>query len=141
MIKKFKYHLLGYTKKELINLVEGEFSNIQDAKDEVNYYVEGIFNLYDNGGEVYRLLFLNNESDLDTDNLGEHWILDPGTLDRFYHGLSSGDTKGDKPYLITAKIEPKQIDLKSSVEQFIQLPSENEINLLYQPVNYKIEEY
>lgn len=144
MIKKFNEYnsnfnmLLGYTKDELVELISGEFTDKEDAFDEVDYYVDLLEDLYNNGGIVYRLVFLNKKSDLNSDFLGKHWILDPATLDRFYNGLQSGETIGKIPYLITANINKNQIDVKSSIESFIQLPLENEINLNYDPKSYII---
>lgn len=124
-------------KEEIINKVKFEFNDLEDAEDEVNYYVDLLTDLYNNGGQIYRLVFLDNPDDLRDDDLGKHWIMDTGVLDRFQEGLL-GTAEGETPYLITANIEPKQIDIEESLNSFIALPLENEINLKYNPTDYSI---
>ena len=124
-------------KEEIINKVKFEFNDLEDAEDEVNYYVDLLTDLYNNGGEIYRLVFLDNPDDLREDDLGKHWLMDTAVLDRFQEGLL-GTAKGETPYLITANIEPKQIDIEESLSSFIALPLENEINLKYNPTDYSL---
>ena len=68
-------------KEEIINKVKFEFNDLEDAEDEVNYYVNLLTDLYNNGGQIYRLVFLDNPDDLREDDLGKHWIMDTGVLD------------------------------------------------------------
>jgi hypothetical protein len=145
MIKKFNifnesksnfYDILPYDRGELIELIKSEFG--EDSSDEVDIYINQLKDLYKNGGEVYRLVFLDNKRDLDKD-LGTHWVMDVGVFDRFYSSLDNGD--GRKPYLITGYIKPKQVDLNSSVDTFINLPHENEINLMSVPKKFYMVRY
>ena len=124
-------------KEEIINKVKFEFNDIEDAEDEVNYYIDSLIDLYNNGGKIYRLVFLDNIEDLRKDDLGKHWVIDPGVFSRFEEGLV-GTAEGETPYLITANIEPKQIDIEESISSFIALPLENEINLKYNPTDYSL---
>jgi len=133
--------LSNIDKEELIDKIKPEFNgDYDDSKLEVDDYIDRVEELYNNGGEVYRLVFLNKKEDLNTKDLGEHWTIDIGVFGRFFNSLESG-RKGKFPFLITAQIEPKQIDVKNSVETFLQLPQENEILLKYPPKEYKIKKY
>ena len=137
LFEKFKMP----SKEDITQKVKYEFNTIEDAKFEVDIYIDSITNLQKLGGKVYRLVWLNKKSDLKTKKLGRHWVMDTGVLDRFQSGLESGakeNRPNSKPFLIEAEIEPGQIDLSSSLGQFLALPQENEINLKYQPKKFKI---
>jgi hypothetical protein len=137
LFEKFKMP----SKEEITQKIKYEFNSLEDAKVEVDIYIDSILNLQKSGGKVYRLIWLNKKSDLNTKKLGQHWIMDIGVLDRFQSGLESGAKENrpdSKPFLIEAEIEPGQIDLSSSLGQFLAIPQENEINLKYQPKKFKI---
>lgn len=132
------------SKEEIIQKVKYEFNSLEDAKFEVDIYIDSIINLQKSGGKVYRLVWLNKKSDLNVKKLGDYWVMDTGVLDRFESGLESGakENKPDsKPFLIEGEVEPGQIDLGSSLGQFLALPQENEINLKYQPKKFKISKW
>jgi hypothetical protein len=48
---------------------------------------------------------------------------------------------GDNPFIIEATINRKEIDIKSSINQFLELPYECEINLLKNPNKFNIYNY
>ena len=132
------------SKEEIIQKIKNEFNSLEDAKFEVDCYVDSILNLQKSGGKVYRLVWLDKKSDLNTKKLGKHWVMDTGVLDRFESGLESGAKENrpdSKPFLIEAEVEPGQIDLNGSLSQFYALPQENEINLNYQPKKFKIKKW
>lgn len=115
-----------------------EFNNIESAIEDLKFYSDTLDKLNKDGGEVYRLVFLENISDLDTSNLGHHWCLELSQLSNFYNSL---DDQIGLPYLITGYLEPNQIDLKSSFSIYEELPHELEVNLLSDPIRYNIEPY
>jgi hypothetical protein len=117
----------------------GEFSSEEDAKEDLEYYKNQINYLQKNGGKIYRLVFLKNISDLDTDNLGEHWTLERDQLSNFYYSLNSDMDK--KPYLITGYINSNSIDEEYSYSAYKQLPHELEVNLKKPPYKYEISPY
>ena len=85
-----------------------------------------------------------HKSDINSKKLGKHWVMDTGVLSRFEHGLESGakeNRPNSKPFLIIGEIDPGQIDIKSSIGQFLALPQENEINLKYQPKKFTIKRW
>ena len=108
------------------------------AKDDLEYYTEVIEDLNSNGGEIYRLVFLEDMSDLNIDELGEHWCIDSDQLSNFYNSL---DDQIGLPYLITAQLEPNQVNVELSYGQYEQLPYELEVNLLSDPKKYDIKPY
>lgn len=113
-----------------------EFDSKEDALQDLEYYTKTINELDQKGGDVYRLVFLDDLDDLDHSHLGKHWCIDLEQLQNFYSSLSNGS----HPYLIIAHIEPKQVDLDSFLI-YQELPHELEINLLSNPTNYSIQKY
>jgi len=128
----------GYSYDDIFKSVHNEFPDYEDAIFETDFYLRILKNLYENGGEIYRLVFLDNIKKLKKSDLGLHWTTDTGNFTRFYNTLRD-NSDGKNGYLITANIEPEQVDVESSLDAFKSLPYENEINLKYQPKNYKIK--
>jgi len=114
------------------------------AKEDLDYYLDIVGNLIKNGGQIYRIVWLFSESDLNDDDLGEHWTIDPD-FGNFYGNLENEEEDDDgntsKPYLIIAKIEPNNINLDDSLSYYTELPNELEINIINQPIEYKIIEF
>jgi hypothetical protein len=108
------------------------------AKDDLEYYTDTIEGLNSNGGDIYRLVFLEDMSDLNTDDLGEHWCVDSNQLSNFYDSL---DDQIGLPYLITAKLESNKVNIEMSYGQYEELPHELEVNLLSDPIKYDIKPY
>ena len=105
---------------------------------------KGEMEISDTGRTTKAAITIQQDKGKQTKKLGQHWIMDIGVLDRFQSGLESGAKENrpdSKPFLIEAEIEPGQIDLSSSLGQFLALPQENEINLKYQPKKFKIENW
>lgn len=124
---------------ELLKKCSDEFGDLSNGKFEVDWYLDVVEELYKKGGEVYRVVFLDEELNLD-DNLGEHWTIDEGCFDRIYGNISP-EQREKIPYLITAKIPPKFIDVQKSINMFKQLPQEAEVNLIKNPREYTIKKY
>ncbi len=137
VFEKFKESIID--KDDLVSKIKSEFSSIEDAKEEVDIYIDTLMSLNKKGGKVYRLVWLKGKDKLKK-NLGVHWVMDIGVFDRFYDGIKH-EEDGYKPYLIIGKIEPGQIDIESSISQFTQLPQENEVNLKSQPMKFKIKKW
>ena len=117
-----------------------EFNDEDRAIEELEYYTDAIDELIKNGGEIYRLIFLEHLSDLNKNDLGYHWTFDRDNLSNFYNSLEVED-ENMLPYLIIAQIEPNQIDEEISFGTFEELPHELEINLKTQPKRYKVVPY
>lgn len=72
--------------------------------------------------KIYRIVALNNPSELDTDKLGAHWTLSKENL------LESYNMMENKKYcLITAKITEDRVILRRTFELNAEYPNEMEI--------------
>lgn len=175
MVKKFndfinenkQYNILdiaGLSYDKLFSVIQRSYNDDERSKEELNWYLEKIDNLYHNGGEIYRLIFHYDEKYINKDDLGEHWGLDEYMTMDLEYSLKDGANESDylytfidddgeeqyftdiyddselKTFFVIATIPPKFIKLSESISQFVVLPYENEINLINSPKNYKIEE-
>ena len=132
-----------------LEIIDNHFIDMERSKEELDYYLETIKNLQENGGEIYRLVFIVDEEHLDKDKLGDHWNI-TGDFSSFYNSLADdipdyidedGNGYEQKPYMIIANIKPGIIDINGSLEQFVELPYEYEILLTEEPTDYKIITY
>jgi len=86
------------------------------AKEDLDYYLDIVGNLIKNGGQIYRLVWLFSENDLNSDDLGEHWTIEPD-FGNFYGNLENEEEDDDgnlsKPYLIIAQIKPNNINYRT----------------------------
>jgi len=128
-----------FIKEELDQRFISEFEDGDRAEEEWEYYNNMIKTLNKKGGEVYRLVFLDNISDLDDKELGEHWCLEFDQLSNFYDSLE--ETEGELPYIIKGYLKPNQIDTNKSIETFKQLPHELEVNLKGEPFKFEVGAY
>lgn len=107
---------------------------------------EKFFNLVDvlkkyqkQGGEIYRVIFVKDESDINYDNLGIHWSYNFQNLkeiadDLKYLFFSENNlTKNEdemnkyKTFIITGKIESDSIDIEETLNTFYVNPNEDEL--------------
>ena len=140
IIKFNKFQLNEKSIEELGNpdRFKSEFSDEDDAIQDLKWYTETIDKLYQNGGNVYRLVFLQDMSDLNTDDLGEHWCVELNQLSNFYDSLEDND---GLPYLITGHLEAGQVDNDQSYVSYEELPHELEVNLTSDPEKYEVRAY
>lgn len=145
-MKVIKYHDFKLNEKSIEDLenpirFKSEFSDENDAIKDLEYYTNMIDDLQKNGGTVYRLIFLEDVSDLNTDDLGEHWCLEYTQLSNFYDSLSSDMNDDMSPYCITGHLKPGQVDENQSYESYEELPHELEVNLISDPEKYELKIY
>lgn len=112
-------------KKELFTkLVSMDYSD-EDAKiilkDLVNWY-ESIPNTI----KLYRILLVDNKSDLNLEEIGSHFSTNKKELTTS-HGYLTG--VGNKKYLITVNAKKSQIDVEETLSNRILYPNENEVTL------------
>ncbi len=128
----------GFKYEELVQQCEYVFGDVESAKDEVEWYLNTLMNLYYNGGEIYRIVTLRSQETLNKNNLGNHWVMDEGQFVRVYDNieqeflnmLEDDEDEDDHnwlPYVVTATIKSKSINIKFSIEAFKELPEEGEI--------------
>ena len=145
-MKVIKYNDFKLNEKSIEELghpdrFKSEFSDDTDAVQDLKYYTDMINNLQENGGLVYRLIFLEDVSNLDTDDLGEHWCLEYTQLSNFYDSLNSDMNEDMLPYYITGYLKPGQINEDYSYGSYEELPHELEVNLISDPEKYELKIY
>lgn len=123
----------------VVKKCEAEFGDANTAKYEADWYIDVLEDLFYKGGEIYRIVFLEKEEDLNADGLGTSWTVDEGCFSRIYQNII-GENQG-QAYMITAKIPPKFVDVDNSIACFMILPQEAEVNLKCNPSNIKITKY
>ena len=125
---------------EALSDLTDNYGDINTAKERLDWYLQDIGNIQINICTLYRLVFLKNLNELRNNDLGEYWTVYKDDISRYYHNIYVED-ENMKPYLIIGKFEPNSIDIKSSLLQFSQIPDEYEVNIIKQPIDYKIELY
>lgn len=98
--------------------------------------------------DLYRVLFLKDINNFNSEELGNHWVEDLYILEdeNFINYLKhecSGETIEGDAFLVTANFKKTDIDLESTIEQFLLNPNENEIYIKKGKIqnNYKIESH
>jgi len=125
----------GYNFEELLQQCENVFGDYKSAIEEVDWYLNSLMELYYNGGEIYRIVTLSNKNELNKSDLGNHWVMDEGCFTRNYGNIKDEYYNRDDydedldyfPFIITANVNPKDIDVEISISQFNELPEEGEI--------------
>ena len=142
MIIKFNKYInenLNYNKYK--SLLVDNYGDKERAKEEFNYYNKLITDYQNNGCELYRIVFLNDITELNTKKLGNYWTFNKNDISRYYNNIVVDDNQKQIPFLINGKFESNSIDLKTSWENFSQLPDESEIYTTKQPNSFKITKY
>jgi len=140
----------GFDYDELLDSCISEFGSEEDGKYELDWYIDTLKDLYENGGEIYRIVKLPNENMLNKSKLGNHWVMDEGLFGRVYGNVEGEYVNQDDydedseyhPFVITAHVNPKSINVKFSLGAFNELPIEGEIYVENGvPEFIKIEKY
>jgi hypothetical protein len=142
MIIKFDKYInekLDYN--EYKSLLVDNYGDEERGKEEFDYYNKLITDYQDNGCDLYRLVFLNDITELNTKEIGNHWTFNKDEINRYYNNIVVDDDKKQIPFLITGYFKPNSIDLETSWKNFSILPDESEIYTTKQPSSYKVEKY
>jgi len=93
--------------------------------DEIRFGINNATNLLKDVPKkfkIYRIISLNNPSELDKDKLGSHWTLSKENL------LESYRIMDEKNYcLVTANVSEERVDIRKSFELNAEFPNEMEI--------------
>jgi hypothetical protein len=93
--------------------------------DEIRFGINNAINLLKDVPKkfkIYRIISLNNPSELDKDKLGAHWTLSKENL------LESYRIMDKKNYcLVTANVSEERVDIRKSFELNAEFPNEMEI--------------
>ena len=109
------------SEKELEDLQDDGFDTIEDyCIHKLDNHINLLNNYWNNGGELYRLVFTD---DVNTENLGNHWTHSYDVLELINDELRiEGESK-----IIEGIIKPHSIDIKQSLELFYWNSEQEEI--------------
>lgn len=119
---------------DLENL-EKQYNDKERAKKDFDWFYELLKKL-DNGGYLYRIIFLTGLDKLNQE-LGEHWTHNEEKAKDLIHNLydmldpeAGYDKEEYEPYLVTVQTKPDNIDIDSSMNNFCNIPYEEEVNII-----------
>ena len=80
---------------------------------------------------LYRVLYLDDENQINYDELGSHYSQDRTDLinNHYYRGSIYGHGQGEDAYLITVKVPKSEVDVMETLNNNILYPHEKEITL------------
>lgn len=112
-------------KKNLLTVLNDVGLFDEDADDELNNLLRW-FKLLPNELTLYRILRVDNESDINLKEPGKHYSTNRVSLIKNNtHTLGYGDKK----FLLTVKAKKSQIDIQETLTNNILYPNEEEITL------------
>lgn len=87
----------------------GEYND--DSINNSLWTLYDIQKLYNDGGYIYRVVWLENESDFDKEKLGSHWLSNKGDVENIVYLFSMRDNTKGEPYYIKAYTPPKNVSV------------------------------
>ena len=112
----------------------GEYN--EDTVNNSLWNLYDIENLYNNGGYIYRVIWLKNEKDFNINNLGNHWLSNKGDIDNIISLFTLRDNVKGYPYYIKAYTPPKNVSIPYDYFNNIE---ENEVLVINDKLLSKIE--
>lgn len=144
--EKFLEHNVTITdgeKQELVSQAQG-FNSQEDAEKELNDilntdYPYGYKNIPDEM-TLYRIIFIGDESGINEDELGRHWVMDKDLIDNdFIKKIRETSDAVGEPHIIKGIFDAKGVDWKETLHNNMQFPREYEVTAGdLQPLQYKI---
>ena len=132
---KFREYLL----KSKIDYV-GYLKRIEENggdQDLLDWYIQQLDKANKGNYTVYRGIYAKDKNKINKNKLGTHWCLDKNIP----IGNIEGEKKeGDSLFILKAKSVPNSVDKIQSLDNFTQIPDENEINFNIQPTLIGISE-
>lgn len=131
--------LLEALKKEidrqlLMNYLRSMDYSEEDAREELSYLLSWVKNLPP-FMTLYRIVLVDDESDIDVDELGSHYSLDKKNLTSSH---SYADGYGEKKFLVKVKAKKEMVDINQTLANNILYPNEKEITLMNRGKGVKI---
>ena len=130
--------------REELSQKSNGFNTKEDARDELDYlldtdYPGGYRNMPDHI-KLYRIIFLDEESYIDEDKLGQHWIMNSDLIDdMFIKKIKETSGSGGDPIIIQGTFITKDIDWKETLNNNMEFPREFEVTAGdLTPIDYKI---
>ena len=110
---------------------ESEGGGEDTSMEEVLRYLKKLKELWETGGEVYRIIYVESKKDVKRKNPGCHWLAFRDAIEGNIGYLADQpmvyDMKDPKPFLLIGHIKPHVIDVENCVWQFKEYPMEFEI--------------
>jgi hypothetical protein len=120
--------------KDKITKHFGEYN--EDTINNSLWTLYDIENLYNNGGYIYRVIWLKNEKDFNINNLGNHWLSNKSDIDNIISLFTLRDNVKGHPYYIKAYTPPKNVSIPYDYFNNIE---ENEVLVINDKLLSKIE--
>ena len=127
---EYNEEILLYSPDQLLDRFEWEgFNDRETAKKELGYVLDYLKKLLP---EVilYRVVVLDNPEDFTEDETGKHYIASTDNLETIVSLVRDQQfTEGD-PYLVTVRVDRKEIDFDETIYNRLMYPGEEEITLI-----------
>jgi hypothetical protein len=125
IVEKFKSEIqsMGLTEKESAEIIKSILSKLSSLQKKII---------------LYRIIFLNDLTDLNRSLVGSHYSLDKENLINSMQSNGFFSQLGEIPYLLTVEVDKELIDLDSTVSNNILYPNEEEITIKNKGKNVKI---
>jgi hypothetical protein len=134
--KEGELQITNSQKKELLSDIDS--MGYVKENDEVLNKLLRWFNRLPMKVKIYRLIFVDDQSMINTNRIGSHFSYDKKNLiDSHYDSLNSS-TYGEYGFLITALIDKSDIDLFNTLKNNILYPNEKEITAKNKGKNVEI---
>jgi len=110
--------------------LDSGFSDEYSAQSHLDHILDILDNLPEEV-TLYRVIFLDSKSELNKVKPGAHYVLNKESLLRNHYlmDIVLSHSKGEKPYLITIKIDRSKIDISTTIDNNLRYPNEEEISL------------
>ena len=110
--------------------LESGFDDEFSASEHLDYILDILDDLPEEV-KLYRIVYLDSLFDLDKLKPGTHYVLNKNSLLRNHYllDITSSHGYGEKPYLLTVKVNKSKIDLNLTVDNNMRYPNEQEIIL------------
>jgi hypothetical protein len=120
--------------KDKITKHFGEYND--DTINSSLWTLYDIENLYNNGGHIYRVIWLKNKNDFDKNNLGNHWLSNQGDIGNIVDLFTFRDDIDGDPYYIKAYTPPKNVSIP---HDYFNNLEENEVLVINDKILKNIE--
>ena len=91
----------------------GVYGDYEKAKQILDNYIWSVDSIYEHGGELHRVIFIDDIAEFNSTDLGKHWTVDPEVIKTYPHTTAAsvgGSGKKKHDVLITAQVEPHNIE-------------------------------
>lgn len=100
-------------------------------EDEVKDHISKLVDCNGGGSQVYRFISARDVSDIDVDEIGNHWTFKKSESMRSVLDDDFDDDVHRDLYLLVGISLKGSVDFRKSMVQFVQLSGEQEVNFVY----------